>query len=87
MYDLEGAVRAAIKDCKRLKNAHPNVEDQGVIDTAFEYAKKALKAKDIAKMLVAFEMVDQIKNAERPSDLVKSKRKTVGKRASKAETH
>jgi hypothetical protein len=87
MYDLEGAVRAAITDCKSLKKVHPDIEDQTVLDNTVEYAEKALKAKDIAKMLVAFEMVDQIKNAKRPSDLLKLKRKISGKRPSKALTH
>ena len=72
MYDLEGAVKSAIEDCKRLKKTYPNNDDQGVLDTALEYVKKSLEAKDVAKMLVAFEMVDQIKNASRPADLLRS---------------
>lgn len=67
MYDLEGAVRAAIKDCKRLQKKYKRVEDQRVIATALDYAENALHAKDKLKMVLAFEMVDQIKSAKRPS--------------------
>jgi hypothetical protein len=73
MYDLEGAVKAAMKDCKRLQKKHTDPEDQRVIAAALTYAEGALKAKDKAKMIVAFEMVDRIKTAKRPIDVLKKK--------------
>jgi len=71
MHDLEGAVRAAIKDCKQLQKKHNDSEDQRVIATALDYAQRALRAKDKVQMVLAFEMVDQIKSAKRPSAVLK----------------
>jgi hypothetical protein len=71
MYDLEGALRAAIKDCEELRQKFKDVKDLDVIATAQDYAENALRAKDKLKMILAFEMVDQIKNAKRPAAVLK----------------
>jgi hypothetical protein len=71
MYDLEGAVRAAIKDCELLQKKYKGREDLGVVATALDYARNALRAKDKLKMVLAFEMVEQIKTAKRPSAVLK----------------
>jgi hypothetical protein len=71
MYDLEGAVRAAIKDCKQLQKKYKDDDDRRVIATALDYAQSALQAKDKLKMVLAFEMVHQIKAAKRPSAVLK----------------
>jgi hypothetical protein len=73
MFDLEGAVKSAMKDCKRLQKKHKDAEDQRVIATALTYAESALKAKDKVRMILAFEMVDRIKIAKRPIDVLKNK--------------
>lgn len=73
MYDLEGAVKAAIKDCKQLQKKHKGAEDQRVIAIALTHAESALKAKDKVNMILAFEMVDQIKTVKRPIDALKKK--------------
>jgi hypothetical protein len=71
MYDLPRAVRAAIKDCRQLQKKYTSCEDQQVIATALDYAQNALRAKDKLKMVLAFEMVDQIKSANHPSAVLK----------------
>jgi hypothetical protein len=70
MYDLQAAVRAAIKDCGGLRDRHRTPADQRVILTAMSYAEAALQSNDALKMTLAFEMVDQIKAARRPADVL-----------------
>jgi hypothetical protein len=64
MLDLERAVRASIEDCKLLREKYNRAADQRVLATAIEYAENALSADDKIKMVLAFEMIDQIKNAK-----------------------
>jgi hypothetical protein len=71
MYDLEGAVQAAITDCKRPRKKYTSREDLDVIATALDYAQNALRMIDKLKMVLTFEMVEQIKTAERPASILK----------------